>query len=120
MTELCYFLTCLKANYHNVEYHNYSHALSHAQSMYWILKKTPGVFTELEMTRAAPEPAPPLQISALHKREDIWHDGFNVHDACLYCGSSVESAFELGAFWPQSQDLVTRIQTPEVALRQKF
>ncbi|GIY21513.1 hypothetical protein CDAR_106741, partial [Caerostris darwini] len=48
MTELCYFLTALKANYQHLEYHNYGHALSHAQSMYWILRKTPGVFTELE------------------------------------------------------------------------
>ncbi|GIY12881.1 PDEase domain-containing protein [Caerostris darwini] len=50
MTELCYFLTALKANYQHLEYHNYGHALSHAQSMYWILRKTPGVFTELEIS----------------------------------------------------------------------
>ncbi|GBO04958.1 hypothetical protein AVEN_9501-1 [Araneus ventricosus] len=61
MTELCYFLTCLKANYHNVEYHNYSHALSHAQSMYWILKKTPGVFTELEMCRISKRVLAPVR-----------------------------------------------------------
>ncbi|GFT12469.1 PDEase domain-containing protein [Nephila pilipes] len=55
MTELCYFLTTLKANYNDVEYHNYHHALSHAQSMYWILKNTPGVFTELERSRSSLE-----------------------------------------------------------------
>ncbi|CAL1292195.1 unnamed protein product [Larinioides sclopetarius] len=67
MTELCYFLTCLKANYHHVEYHNYSHALSHAQSMYWILKKTPGVFTELEMKA--------LMIASI--AHDVGHPGLN-------------------------------------------
>lgn len=49
MPHLCYFLSSLKANYHNIEYHNYNHALSHAQSMYWILRRNPGIFTELEV-----------------------------------------------------------------------
>ncbi|XP_015928965.2 cAMP and cAMP-inhibited cGMP 3',5'-cyclic phosphodiesterase 10A-like [Parasteatoda tepidariorum] len=67
LTELCYFLSSLKANYFNVEYHNYSHALSHAQSMFWMLKKNPGVFTENEMKG--------LMIASI--AHDVGHFGVN-------------------------------------------
>ncbi|GIY42630.1 hypothetical protein CEXT_761391 [Caerostris extrusa] len=45
-------------------YHNYAHALSHAQSMYWILRKTPGVFTELER----------LHLDAFWLSKSSWFD----------------------------------------------
>ncbi|XP_054724597.1 cAMP and cAMP-inhibited cGMP 3',5'-cyclic phosphodiesterase 10A-like [Uloborus diversus] len=67
MPELCYFLCTLKRNYYKVEYHNYNHALSHAQCMYWVLLKNPGLFTELEMKA--------LMIASL--AHDVGHPGFN-------------------------------------------
>ncbi|XP_042907997.1 cAMP and cAMP-inhibited cGMP 3',5'-cyclic phosphodiesterase 10A-like [Parasteatoda tepidariorum] len=67
LTELCYFLSTLKVNYFDVEYHNYSHALSHAQSMFWMLKRNPGVFTEVEMKG--------LMIASI--AHDVGHFGVN-------------------------------------------
>lgn len=49
MSELCHFLTTLKVNYRDVEYNNYLHAFSHAQSMFWILRLHPGMFSEMEI-----------------------------------------------------------------------
>ncbi|XP_035228097.1 cAMP and cAMP-inhibited cGMP 3',5'-cyclic phosphodiesterase 10A-like, partial [Stegodyphus dumicola] len=67
MPELCYFLCTLKNNYYKTEYHNYCHAVSHAQSMYWILRKNPGYFTELEMKA--------LMIASI--AHDTGHPGVN-------------------------------------------
>ena len=47
--DLCRFtLTCRK-NYRRVPYHNWYHAFNVTQSMYYIIKNSPGAFDRLEV-----------------------------------------------------------------------
>ncbi|GBO09547.1 hypothetical protein AVEN_209446-1 [Araneus ventricosus] len=71
-----------------------------------------------------PELAPPLQTSAPHRREDLWSPTYDLTcNRSQYTtdrqwnrvsnlepsdGSSMESAFEPGAFRFQGRDLITR------------
>ncbi|GBM51275.1 hypothetical protein AVEN_267141-1 [Araneus ventricosus] len=64
------------------------------------------------MTRVTPEVAPPLQNSAQHQH--LTHDvRFNIHQAHMHGGSSVESGFEPGALRSRRQDLTTRPPQPD-------
>ncbi|GBL91242.1 hypothetical protein AVEN_195128-1 [Araneus ventricosus] len=60
------------------------------------------------MTRTTSELAPLFKLPHHTNGGTFDIDGFNVHQARLHCGSSVESGFEPGTLRPQSRDLLTR------------
>ncbi|GBL80522.1 hypothetical protein AVEN_225221-1 [Araneus ventricosus] len=61
------------------------------------------------MKRTAPEPAPPLQISAPHQSEDVWPSAPDI--ACIRLTYMADlqwnGGFEPGALRSRSQDLAT-------------
>ena len=49
--KLVNFMVTVKANYRSVVYHNWSHGFHVANSIYSILKASPGIYTPYEVTR---------------------------------------------------------------------
>ncbi|GBO32231.1 hypothetical protein AVEN_222509-1, partial [Araneus ventricosus] len=70
------------------------------------------ILNRSQITRTAPELAPPLQVSAPHQRDGVWLTTSEL--ACTRPTYTVESGFGPGVLRLWSRDLATRSPRPPV------